>query len=224
MKRLLATLALLTGALTARADIPIDLFADVLSNSSGTPLQDGALVVLVASPDLTFGQASSSSSLAQNTFFSGNDVVIGQSSVDSSSSGDAGGVTRTLYFNYSNFSNLTQGTTYYLQLYWFTQSMAGTTALIAGENYGVFRSSARTSEGTGDPWVLPTTDGSSLTLSFATQSASGAPSDAFPDAAGQATLTVIPEPATITLIFGVVVGGYVLYRRRSILSRRALAA
>ena len=212
MKPFLFVFVILASAITGRATVSLSLSGGQISDGAGNAVNDGGLLLLVVSTtDSIFSGPSPTSSLTTGSFLSGDDMILGAFSVDSGSSGIAGGYYTTLNIT-SYTGNLNSGDL--LQLYWFPTLTALSTSTGAGTSYGTYRTDS-VAPGSDISWALPA-DGQSVSLSFLTTSAGGGISDSL----GQATLTTVPEPATTVALLGGIAGVFVMLRRRQ---RRTVA-
>jgi hypothetical protein len=196
-------------ATSVTADAGLTLGGGVLRDSAGNAAADGGLLLLVASTTDTsftsFLDASTTTAVGSFLNGSGDDLIVGRFSVDSSTSFIFGGYFASLNVNLS--ANLTAGDS--LQLYWFPTLTLSSTTLGSGTSYGQYRTDS-TASGSDTGWFMPS-DGATVTLNFLTQS-SGFGSES--DALGVASLTTIPEPGATMAILGAVAGGFVMLRHR----------
>lgn len=196
MKSILSTLAVCAFAAAASAQtITLTFGVGVLADSSGTPLSDGRLIQVIASPDTIFGAPD------ELSFVTGNDVLLYSGGFDSSLFG-VEGIT-----SFAAVVDLAQAPVvgYNLAIRWFPtlteQALSPGFATFYGE-YGFNQDSS---------WVAPAA-GNTISLEMLTQSTT---IGNVPDVLGYAVQqTPIPEPSTYAAIFGALALGFVAYRRR----------
>jgi hypothetical protein len=180
-------IALITlSCLKAQATITFNSFwGDLQTANPGTPMPSTGLVLLVASPDATFGGP------LAGAFATGGDVVLFHGSL-----GSPGVFEGPVTVDLSSFPSLTAGNP--LQLYWFpTLTVADYDDTVtpgpgAGTAYGSYRDAAGAFSGSA-PWVIPPGANDVVSLNFATISQSGQS----PDALGVAIFTVVPEASNL---------------------------
>jgi hypothetical protein len=162
--------------LSARASITINIFAGAVRTADGSaPMPPGGQVFLVASTtDGVFDGPTA------GAFVTGDDVILQRWDFDSGL-GD-GLFLGALQFEPAGVPHLTAGDP--LRLYWFPTLTAGSTSPGDGTPYGFCRGAAGI-DGS-DAWVVPA-EGSTVDLTFATESAGGS----HPDSAGAASSVVV---------------------------------
>jgi len=207
-KVLTALSCLVLGAVSANASVTLTLEGGVLRSSSGTPVNDGGLIILVASTaDSAFSSSfNGNNSTSVGTFLTADDQIVASFSVSSvAADGLQGGYAYSLSgLTYSGALNAGDS----LQLYWFPTLTTSSSTFGVGTSYGEYRTDA-TLNGSGSGWFLPS-DGSTVALNFFTTSGGGSVADSF----GNASLTTVPEPATTVALLGGAAGLFVMYRRR----------
>jgi hypothetical protein len=185
-------------------EITMSFTAGVLSNSLGTPISDGSLLQIIASPDTTFSAPTTTDFLG----VSSNDILLWSGSMDSSTSGVSGVIiTPALHFDLATYP--VSGD--YLIIRWFPSLTTADTAPGA-TTYGEY------GYNNDNTWIAGGAS-STLSYSFLTQS-SGAGSS--PDSLGYASNTVspVPEPSSYATVIGLFSLGMMLLQIR----RRARAA
>jgi hypothetical protein len=187
--RTTSLLACLLVPISASASITLDIYAERLETSSGDPMPTTGLVILAASTlDSTFGAPTPSS------FFSGDDIEVARWSLGPVDS--PGAFNKTPQFTLSGNWTATDP----LQLYWFPDNTVSDSTPSAGQSYGVFRDDIGRDGGAA--WITPA-DGSTTTLHFYTADATFFnDGGSYPASAGQASLTVVPEPSTFAAVAG----------------------
>jgi|SRR6185295_10805083 len=171
------------SCLRAQATIQINPTWGDLRNANATLMPAGGLVLLVASPDGTFGGPTASS------FVTGGDVVLFQVGL-----AQPGFFQSPFTVDLSSFPSVTTGNL--MQLYWFpTLTLADYNDTVtpgpgAGTAFGSYRSDAGVDGSV--PWVIPGANDQAVILNFVTASQGGSN----PDSAGVA-LSVVPEASNL---------------------------
>ena len=198
-----ALVALGPMALNAFAAATITLSGGIMADSSGTPLVDGRLLQLIASPgDLDF------SAPTETDFVSDDDIVLATFQVDSATTGNAGSILIDLIVDFDSNPTLSEGAS--LLLRWFDISAASSEPGV-GASYGQFRTDSIVDQAT-SAWFMPG-DGSSISLSFVTQSVGGSQVETAGEASAVAQ-AAIPEPASAALWLALICGLRAAARRR----------
>jgi hypothetical protein len=199
--RTTSLLACLLVPISASASITLDIYAERLETSTGDPMPTTGLVILAASTlDSTFGAPTPSS------FFSGDDIEVARWSLDS---GFGPGIfNKAPVLTLSGNWNANDP----LQLYWFPENTVSDTTPIAGQSYGVFRDDIEVPLASHDAWITPA-DGSTASLRFYTTDAGSNDGVVYPASAGQASLTVVPEPSAFAAVAGLGCFAWALFFR-----------
>jgi len=183
-------LPILVGAMavfSAKADtITMNLLVGVLANSSGTPLLDGSLLQVIASPDATFSTPTTDSFLGGNS----NDILLKSISFDSSTTGVSGAMQLALTIDLADYPSQQIAGDYFV-IRWFP-SLTTSNLTPGSTSYGQFGYP----DGTNPTWIIGSA--SSITsYTFRTTSAGGT----FADSTGYATnITAVPEPSSYAII------------------------
>lgn len=181
------------------ASVTVNITAGALTDLNETPL-DTAYFQLIATtdPDGVF-------SLPTTSGFAGaGEMILGGQRVASVADG---GIFQ-LTFNFELGSGIQAGQSFLLR--WWPDLTDSETFPYAGANYGQFTVSG-SGEGSVAAWEIPS-DGSVIDLEFLTESIGGSQ----PNAAGQASFAVIPEPSTYALgVLGALGAAVALRRRRN---------
>ena len=187
---------------SGQASVTITLTGGILYDSGGTPLSDGQLIQLIASPgDAVF------SAPTETAFVGGDDLLLASFAVNSATTGTAGSILTNLAINYGDFPTLVAGAK--LLLRWYDIPLAATQPG-ANASYGEFRTDSIV-DTANFGWLMPA-DGPaiSIKLNFVTVSVGGSQLES----AGLASLAAIPEPATYGMLAGLLVIGTTFIRRR----------
>lgn len=184
--------------------VTFNVAADKLKDENGNPMSVNGLVVLVASTtDSTFNGP------VPGAFTSGDDIIIGNQPLTLNSGFGPGaflqGISQTESGNW--------GPNDPVALFWFPNLTSGQTPT-AGTPYGFFTDA--TGHDGSAPWLTPA-DSSTVSLSFGTQDGTtlfGSGGGFFPPSAGNANLTVVPEPSQYAAAFGLACLGWAVVKRR----------
>lgn len=190
-------------SITHASTISMDFTVGILSDSLGNPLPDNALIQIIASPDTTFSQPTTTSFLDSGS----NDILLGNLSFDSSTSG----VTGAAIISLSDIDlSIYPVASDYLIIRWFP-SLTTSSTTPGTTTYGEFGYANDVT------WVAGTA-GSSNSYFFKTTSYESGPN---PDSLGQASNTVspVPEPSSYATVIGLFSLGMMLLQIR----RRARA-
>lgn len=195
-----ASSSVLWGAIT------INFAGVAFLNSSGNPLPDGALIQIIASTqDATFNAPTATA------FVSGDDVIIASFTVDSVSSGVAGGVVAQLniadYTTYSASFSVNDP----LAVRWFP-SLTTSSTVPGSTSYGHFSSSSVLS-GSDIAWLAPADAGGTYTLNLLSTDFSGETPVA-QMRANLSTAGAIPEPSSFAALAGLAMLGVAGMRKR----------
>jgi hypothetical protein len=199
MRKFAALLSLLALPLWAGAQTVTMVFTvGILANATGsTPLADGSLVQLIASPDDIF------TAPTPGAFSGGNDIIFQTVAFDSSTIGTAGGA----QISVTGLSlTLYPIATYKLALRWFPTLTTAATTPGNSTPYGQF-------DFNNDPtWVAPSS-GNSENYSLLTTAAGGS----LGNSTGYATraTAAIPEPSTYAALAGLAALAAALWRKRT---------
>jgi hypothetical protein len=193
--------------MTGVGQVSFNLDAELLKDNSGNPMGLSGLVILAASGgDNVFTPPSASA------FFTGDDFELGRWDLNSGFMTPGVFQIPTTTFNPS--SSFT-GDVSPVQLYWFPSLTTGSASPGLGTHYGTFTDAV--GHNGSDPWTMPA-DAFPRTLKFATKDATGtlfAPGEGFFDpSAGNASLTVVPEPSFYACIIGLGCLGWAVIARR----------
>ena len=202
----------------AWAAVSFDIQAEVLKNSSGSPIPTSALVLLVASTtNASFGDVAVNASLALGSILDGtggDDVLL--KSWNLSNSGEAGALADiTGSLDFSSYTGWGAGDP--LALYWFpTLTVSSLTAPI-GTSYGRFTTTTPL-DGSG-VWITPADLTSDHPLYLFTTDASIFPavppgSNAPSSAMASNTIAAVPEPSRV-LFLALGCMGFLMRRRRA---------
>jgi hypothetical protein len=203
MRKTLLSLLLFGGvvSVTHASTISMDFTVGILSDSLGNPLPDNALVQIIASPDTSFSQPTTTSFLDSGS----NDILLGSISFDSSTSGVNGAAIISL----SGIDLATYPVANdYLIIRWFP-SLTTSSPTPGTTTYGEFGYANDVT------WVAGNA-GSSNSYFFKTTSYESGP---YSDSLGEASNTVsaVPEPSSYATVIGLFSLGLMLLqmRRRS---------
>lgn len=180
MKKIFLILLFLGGtfASSQAQTITMDFTVGILADSLGTPIADGKLIQIIASPDATFTAPTTTN------FLGGDDILLWSGAFDSSTSG----VTGAMIINLSDVSASNAG--YHLAVRWFPSLSSGA-ATPGNTNYGQYGYLDDSS------WIAPAA-GSSLSYFFKTISYESGPNA---NSTGYATnITAVPEPSSYAII------------------------
>ena len=199
MKTVLALCSIFLTAISARADVTINLGAGQLSLSNGDPIPAGSLLQLVVSTgDNVFTPP------VAGDFATGDDIVVASFS-SNEFLGGPGGTANSIIFTLT--SGVSAGDQ--LLLRWWPTLTTSSISPSTGDMFGQFRTDAV--ENSSDiGWFVPA-DGSTVALNFLTSTFDGTE----PDLVGDADFFVapIPEPSTYALIIAGGIGFLALRRR-----------
>lgn len=200
MKRILPILISLGIAQFVCAQtVTLDFTIGVLSISGGsTAISDGSLLQVIASPDATFADPTSTA------FTGGNDVLVFSKAFDSLTSGQSGAMLFTQQVSLS--TSAIAG--YDLMIRWFPTLTTSSTAPGDGTSYGEYGFNQD------NTWVAPSA-GNTLSYSLVTLSFGGS----LANTVGSAMLSTpaVPEPSTYAqFALGLGALGLIAYRRRKV--------
>lgn len=225
----------LFAAAAARAQqVTIDITAGQLNDASGTMLSDGSLVLLLGTQNTSyrvdtdnpndpgaFGTLLGGSNLAIGSYLNSDVQIIGASTIDSENvaPGSARFSTGSITIGAGSFSSLASGQP--VAVAWFPTLTFSATTLPGGASYGLFTTISPLDDSS--LWQIPTPGegGSAVTLNFFTTDIGGSYDPSIANAA-YTTGSAVPEPGAYAAIAGVLVVGFVSWRRRK--SGRSLLA
>jgi hypothetical protein len=184
--------------------VTFDLGAERLKNADGSAMPSSGLVILGASTlDSIFTAPTA------DQFFSGDDFELDR--WDLTALGGGGGLGDGTFSGTTGpltlSGNWTPGDS--VQLYWFPTLTLASSSPGAGTPYGIYRHD--TGLDGSEPWFTPA-DGLGRTLLFLTDDATVPGSN--PALAGNASLTVIPEPGHYAMALGLACMVYAVASRR----------
>jgi hypothetical protein len=208
---LLATM--LGFAASAEATVSFLIDGDLLKTSLGEAAPQSTLFLLVASTtNSSFGPISPGASLDVGSILDGDDDVVLFRGDLTAYGVDGVLSTSVTGINFANFANFGPGDS--LALYWFPTLTTASTTIDPGTTYGVYTSTIPVDGSAA--WIAPADGTTDHFLFFYTQDGSelspGAEASN-PASAGNASLTVVPEPASM-LLFGLAGLGMMTVRRR----------
>lgn len=203
-----AAMGLLAFSFAQAQTVTINLTASRLYDSSGTMLNTGGLVLLVADTSHNgFGSFLSGSSLSAGSFLNVDDQILGFTTILGNGTGTAFSSFASIPLASSPYTNLTTGDP--LAVVWFSTLTGSSTTLAVGNSYGLFSSTSLSTDG--DPWATPA-DGATIDLVFKTLLAGGTHAES--EAYAAYTVSAIPEPSTYAAIVGSLILGVAFRRRR----------
>jgi hypothetical protein len=197
-KYLFVTLSILLGSSLQAAEFSFTVDAGYLRDNAGNLMPTTGLVMPVAGANSSFAPPTATA------FVGGDDVVLWSRTLSLSDPG-------TLSAFASNLPEEPGYTGGPVLLRWFPSLTLGSTAPGAGTAYGEYRSSAGL-DGSAS-WFVPAA-GTTIGYAFSTSDFVVVGSNPAVSARAQC-VAGIPEPVSSGLVIAVVMGVFVLYRRRS---------
>jgi len=203
MKKLVllsAALACLTVTEIRAGTISMDFQVGVLADSSGTPITDGSLFQIIASPDTTFSAPTPTSFLGNSS----NDVLVWSGGFDSSTVGAGPGIADMAVNNIDLSTYPIAGD--YLTIRWFPTLTSSSLQPGASTSYGQYGYLNDNS------WIAGNA-GSSITYTFLTQS-TGIGSATNSIGYANNTVTPVPEPSSSAIVIALCALAVTIHHRR----------
>lgn len=203
MKKLVvlsATLACIIATEVRASTISMDFQVGVLADSTGTPIADGSLFQIIASPDTTFSAPTSTSFLGNGS----NDVLVWSGGFDSSTVGAGAGIADMAVNNIDLSTYPIAGD--YLTIRWFPTLTSSSLQPGDSTSYGQYGYLNDNS------WIAGNA-GSSTTYTFLTQSSGfGSATNSLGYASN--TVTPVPEPSSSAIVIALCALAVTIHHRR----------
>ncbi len=192
----------------SQLSVTLNFGLGVLSNSTGTPISDGALLLVIGSASNTFSAPTPTSFLGG----SADEVILWQGGINGSTAFGANTGTMILQLTSIPAGVITTGKA--IEVFWYPTLTSAATEPGANTTYGWTNGKGTVAETAGS-WIVPAS-GANQAFDFLTTSVGGPLSDTL----GQASFTTsaVPEPASYAFGAGVLSLAFVAWRRKRVTS------